>query len=169
MAFVEEVSRYGAAAAVIAEDECGLLPLDAILRGLPSGWVVYCCGPEPLIQAVEAACSTRLDVGLRLERFSAVTTVMDADALDSYTVELRRSNLEVPVKAGLTLLEAIESAGIAVQQECREGICGACETTVLEGVPVHRDSILTQAEKDRCSTMFVCVSGSRSPVLVLDL
>jgi vanillate O-demethylase ferredoxin subunit len=40
---------------------------------------------------------------------------------------------------------------------------------VLEGEPDHRDSILTADEKARCATMFVCVSGSKSARLVLDL
>jgi ferredoxin len=52
---------------------------------------------------------------------------------------------------------------------CEEGICGSCETTVLEGLPDHRDSVLTEAERARNKTMMVCVGGCRSERLVLDL
>jgi ferredoxin-NADP reductase len=169
MAFLEEVTGYGAAVSVQPEDEAGLLPIPEIVAGLPAGWAVYCCGPEPLIAAVESACSTRPDLHLRLERFVAVTVEAAADAEASYTVVLDRSGAEVVVGARESLLEALEAAGVEVGQECREGICGACETKVLSGDPDHRDSILTAAEKESCSTMFICVSGSRSPRLVLDL
>ena len=60
---------------------------------------------------------------------------------------LQRSDVEVRVSPDTTLLDAIEAAGVQVEQECREGICGACETKVLDGDPDHRDSILTASEK----------------------
>ena len=44
-----------------------------------------------------------------------------------------------------------------------------CETTVLEGMPDARDSILTDAEKAEGRTIMVCCSGSRTARLVLDL
>jgi uncharacterized 2Fe-2S/4Fe-4S cluster protein (DUF4445 family) len=104
-----------------------------------------------------------------VERFAATEHSAAEDALSAYTAFLQRSDVEVRVSAETTLLDAIEAAGVEVEQECREGICGACETKVLEGDPDHRDSILTASEKALCSTMFVCVSGSKTPRLVLDL
>ena len=168
MAFLESVEVYGELGQVVPEDEQGLLPLNEIVAGLPTGWTVYCCGPEALLSAVEAVCSAR-GVRLRVERFAAVEQAAADDAVDEYTVVLSRSDREVPVARGRSLLDALEAAGVDVQQECREGICGACETKVLEGEPDHRDSILTAEEKELCSTMFLCVSGSKSARLVLDL
>ena len=52
---------------------------------------------------------------------------------------------------------------------CEEGICGSCETRVLEGTPDHRDSVLTAAEQAKGEVMMVCVSGCKSERLVLDL
>lgn len=169
MAFLDEVAAYGAAATVYPEDEVGLLPVVDVVQALPSGWAVYCCGPEPLLRAVESACSSRPDLTLRLERFVPVAAEASADAPETYTVVLDRSALNVEVGKEDSILEALEAAGAPVSQECREGICGACETKVLEGDPDHRDSILTAAEKASCSTMFICVSGSKSKRLVLDL
>ena len=40
---------------------------------------------------------------------------------------------------------------------------------MLDGIPEHRDSILTEAERQASETMFVCVSRSVSPRLVLDV
>lgn len=169
MAFLEAVESYGDRARVLPEDAVGLLPLGEILDGLPRGWSVYCCGPEPLLRAVEDACASRPEVALRVERFAATEHTAAEDALAEYTVLLQRSEVEVRVSPDTTLLDAIEAAGVEVDQECREGICGACETKVLDGDPDHRDSILTATEKALCSTMFVCVSGSKTPRLVLDL
>ena len=50
-----------------------------------------------------------------------------------------------------------------------EGGCGNCETRVVEGVPDHRDFYLTDDEKRQNDLIMICCSGSKSPVLVLDL
>jgi ferredoxin len=50
-----------------------------------------------------------------------------------------------------------------------EGICGACETKVIEGTPDHRDVVLTEAERQASKTMMICCSGCKSERLVLDL
>jgi ferredoxin len=50
-----------------------------------------------------------------------------------------------------------------------EGICGTCECAVIEGTPDHRDSMLTDAEREAGEVMMICVSRSRSERLVLDI
>jgi ferredoxin len=50
-----------------------------------------------------------------------------------------------------------------------EGTCGTCECDVIEGDPDHRDSVLSEAERERGDTIMICVSRSRSERLVLDL
>ena len=40
---------------------------------------------------------------------------------------------------------------------------------MLEGVPDHRDSVLTQAEREANEVMMICISRSCTPRLVLDL
>jgi hypothetical protein len=40
---------------------------------------------------------------------------------------------------------------------------------VLEGIPEHRDSVLTKAERERAGLMCICVSRAQSERLVLDL
>jgi ferredoxin len=66
-------------------------------------------------------------------------------------------------------LDALDDAGVPVPSSCREGTCGTCETTVLEGEVEHRDSILTDEERTSGNTMMVCVSRARSARLVLDV
>jgi len=50
-----------------------------------------------------------------------------------------------------------------------EGICGSCDTRVLEGTPDHRDMVLSASEQASNQVMMVCVSGCKSDRLVLDL
>jgi hypothetical protein len=49
------------------------------------------------------------------------------------------------------------------------GICVTCETPVLEGTPQHRDSVLDDQDKAAHDRMMICVSGSHSPRLVLNI
>jgi vanillate O-demethylase ferredoxin subunit len=50
-----------------------------------------------------------------------------------------------------------------------EGVCGTCETPVLEGIPDHRDSVLSKREREANKVMMICCSGSKTGKLVLDL
>jgi ferredoxin len=66
-------------------------------------------------------------------------------------------------------LRVIEKAGVKVDCMCREGICGSCETAIVEGVADHRDSYLSDDEKAAQKTMMLCVSRCKGARLVLDL
>ena len=57
----------------------------------------------------------------------------------------------------------------AVLSSCAEGTCGTCETAVLSGLPDHRDSVLTDEEREAGDCMMICVSRSCTARLVLDL
>ena len=86
-----------------------------------------------------------------------------------FVVVLARSNGEVRVRQGQTVLEALEEAGFEVNYSCKKGVCGACETKVLDGIPDHRDMILSTRERAAGKTMMICCSGAKSDRLVLDL
>jgi ferredoxin len=63
----------------------------------------------------------------------------------------------------------VRGAGVEVLFSCTEGTCGTCETDVLEGTPDHRDSVLTDEEREAGETMLICVSRCLGKRLVLDL
>ena len=86
-----------------------------------------------------------------------------------FTVVLAKSNRTVFVEEGKTILETLLDEGINPSYSCMEGVCGTCETRVLEGVPDHRDLILSDAEKAAGKTMMICCSRAKTPTLVLDL
>jgi ferredoxin len=88
---------------------------------------------------------------------------------DAFEVVLARSELALVVPGGRSVLEVVEEAGVGVLSSCTEGMCGTCETAVLDGTPDHRDSVLTEEEREAGDCMMICVSRSLTPRLTLDL
>jgi ferredoxin-NADP reductase len=167
MAFVDELERYPGMVSLQPQDQFGLLDLETILGAPDPDAAVYCCGPEPLLAAVEHACARWPQGALHVERFAPKE--LDAVAETAFEVEIASSGRRIPVPAGLSILHALENAGLSVLSSCQEGTCGTCETGVLAGRPDHRDSVLTRAEQEVCDIMMICVSRSTTPLLVLDL
>jgi ferredoxin-NADP reductase len=152
---------------VCPEDECGLLDLDSFLAGVGASTHVYVCGPELLIEAVEVRAAGWPPDTLRVERFRPRSGALDG-VDEPFTVVLERSGVTVQVAAGQTIVEAIERAGIGVPTSCREGTCGTCESEVLQGIPDHRDSVLTDTERKSNKVMMICCSRALTDTLVLD-
>jgi ferredoxin-NADP reductase len=169
MAFAAELrEQYGDRITLCPQDETGLLDLDALLGTPAAGTAVYCCGPAPLIDAVQDRGRAWPPGSVHVERFTPVAG--PAVAGDSaFEVELTLSGRTVTVPADTAILQALEDAGVPVLSSCREGTCGTCETAVLAGVPDHRDSLLTEAERATGDTMLICVSRARTDRLVLEL
>ncbi|MEU3839212.1 PDR/VanB family oxidoreductase [Streptomyces sp. NPDC028635] len=166
MAFGGELDALtGGRVTLVPQDEQGHIDLEAALAGLPGDALVYVCGPEPLLTAVQERCPREQ---LRLERFAAPAVERTGDD-SAFEVECRRSGLTVTVGADTSVLDAVEAAGVAVPSSCRDGICGTCETRVLAGTPEHRDLLLSEAEHSASATMMICVSRCASDRLVLDL
>ncbi|WP_326836027.1 PDR/VanB family oxidoreductase [Amycolatopsis rhabdoformis] len=161
MAFLAELAGYGDRVRVLPEDTHGLLPLADIVA---EGRLVYCCGPEPLLAAVESVCPPDR---LRVERFHP--RVVSAAASGSFEVLASLSGQTVEVSATESILDALDLAGVGVPSSCREGTCGTCETPVLDGEVDHRDSVLTAEERAAGKSMMICVSRARSARLVLDV
>ncbi|MER7169932.1 PDR/VanB family oxidoreductase [Streptomyces mesophilus] len=168
MAFRTELARYGDRVRIRPQDTTGLLDLDGLLGTPLPDTLVYCCGPEPLLAAVEEHCARWPRGALRVERFTP-KPVEDAGQDEGFEVELAGSGLTLKVPAGRSILETVEAAGVTALSSCREGTCGTCETEVLAGVPDHRDSVLTEEERASGEFMMICVSRAHSSRLLLDL
>ncbi|WP_328500743.1 PDR/VanB family oxidoreductase [Streptomyces sp. NBC_00457] len=165
MAFTEELRRYGDRVTVAPQDEAGLLDLSSVLDDLPEGTLVYCCGPGPLLDAVEERCPAGV---LHVERFSPKEQQRTGDD-EEFEVVLQQSGRTLTVPADASVLDTVRAAGVEVLFSCTEGTCGTCETDVVEGTPDHRDSVLTDEEREAGETMLICVSRCRGKRLVLDL
>ncbi|MFF9671688.1 PDR/VanB family oxidoreductase [Streptomyces eurythermus] len=169
MAFRDALlARYGERVRIRPEDAYGRLDLEALLGTPRPGTLVYCCGPAPLLEAVEERCADWPAGALHVERF----TPREPEAPlrgGAFEVELAQTGITVSVPPDKSVLQAVEEAGVQILSSCREGTCGTCETTVLEGTVDHRDSLLTPAEQEAHDTMMICVSRAACPRLVLDL
>jgi ferredoxin-NADP reductase len=172
MAFAAELAeRHGDRVTTWPQDERGLLDLEALLGEPEDGTVVYCCGPEVLLTAVEQHCAHWPAGSLHVERFAAktLTPAQGVTALDQFQVVCQRSGVTLEVTPDKSILELVEEAGVPITTSCYEGVCGSCQARVLEGIPDHRDAVLNAEQKDSGTVMLPCVSRSRSERLVLDL
>jgi tetrachlorobenzoquinone reductase len=142
------------------------LDVDAIVRGAPGDAHLYCCGPAPMLAAFEAATANLPAERKHVEYFSSKAPPALASG---FVIELRRSGKELVVPPGRSILSVLRDAGVHVAFSCEQGICGSCETRILSGVPDHRDSVLSAAERAANETMMICCSGSRTDRLALDV
>jgi ferredoxin-NADP reductase len=148
------------------EEEGRFLQVAAIVEKLPKNAHLYCCGPAPMLAAFEAATAGWPPEQIHVEYF---TPKFAAAQEGGFVVELARSKRELVIPPGKSILQCVREAGIQVPHSCEEGVCGACETRVISGIPDHRDTILTEQERKESATMMICCSGSKSPRLVLDI
>lgn len=169
MAFADDLQRYGDRVTLVPQDEAGMLDLPTILGTPQPNTLVYCCGPEPLLAAVEAACAPWPTGALHLERFSAKPAQAPEGGDTEFELVLARSGITTTVPADQSVFDVVRAAGVSVLGSCLEGICGTCETAVVEGEVDHRDSVLSDDEREANDYMMICVSRCRSARLTLDV
>lgn len=165
-AFREELEQHSQVHFHFDDEKGGVLPIGDIIAKLPKNAHLYCCGPMPMLSAFENATVDWPPGQLHVEYFTPKFTAAEEGG---YIVELTRSKKELTIPPGKSILQMVREAGIDVPYSCEEGVCGACETRVISGEPDHRDSILSESEREQNTTMMICCSGSKSPRLVLDL
>jgi len=148
------------------EPPARMLDLPAIVKAARPDAHLYCCGPVPMLEAFEAAAADRPAGHVHVEYFKA----REKPAVEGgFEVKLARSKRTIAVQPGQTILDALLGSGIQASYACAEGVCGTCETRVVEGIPDHRDLFLSKEEQEANTTIMICCSGSKSPMLVLDI
>jgi ferredoxin-NADP reductase len=153
---------------IYLKNETRRIPVADVMADLSAEDVVYVCGPESMIDEVEQA-GEKLGIPVRLERFGPVAGEAPSVTGDSFEVELARTGTILTVPEDTRLIDIVRTVVPSVPFSCEEGYCGSCETSVLDGVPDHRDSILSPQEKESNECMMICVGRSKSARLVLDL
>jgi tetrachlorobenzoquinone reductase len=169
-AFLQDIRGLanGNEVSAVFDHEAGSAPLDiaAIAAAASDGTHLYCCGPLPMLEAFKAATRSRPSQMVHLEYFS---TDQEAATEGGFEVRLAKSGRTIAIAPGKTILAALLDAGIPVSYACSEGTCGTCETRVIDGIPDHRDVYLTDDEHAGNKRVMICCSGSKTPMLVLDL
>ncbi|MGV9868561.1 PDR/VanB family oxidoreductase [Rhodococcus koreensis] len=170
MAFVDQLLEFDHAGVhLYPQDEVGFIDLGSALADPDPETLVYCCGPEPLLSAVEDRCRPAWPSdSLCVERFSP-RAIDEHAAETAFEVELVQSGKTITVNHGQSILDAVEQSGVPVLSSCMEGTCASCEVAVLDGVPDHRDSVLDEREREAGKTMMICVSRALSTRLAIDL
>ena len=143
------------------------LDLKDLLSHQLLGSHVYICGPEPMVKALHLLAE---ELGwpenhVHSEQFSSPPMG------DEFKVKLVESNIELVVSGDMSMLEAIEGAGVDAAFLCRGGACGRCELEVVEcdGQLQHNDHYLSDAEKLAGNKIMPCVSRARCSQLSLKL
>ena len=138
------------------------------IAGLAAGGEMYVCGPIGMLEAAKRAwrASGRPGAKLRFETFGSSGRY----ATEAFTVRIPRLGVEIEVPRNLSLLDALEGAGVGMIHHCRRGECGLCALPILavDGVVDHRDVFFTEAEKEENSRLCTCVSRVAGGVLTLD-
>ncbi|MGV8855961.1 MAG: PDR/VanB family oxidoreductase [Devosia sp.] len=148
------------------DDEAGkVMPLLKLAAGVPKAAHVYCCGPSRMIDTFKASAGWRPPDNVHVEHFAGT----NAKPTTAFTVVLKRQGREFYVPAGESIMQVLEDNGIAVAHSCREGVCGTCETRVLEGECDHKDNVLSAREREANGLIMICCSGAKSERLVLDI
>lgn len=170
MAFQDDIGRHaGGEVYLVPQDEMGHPDLHHFLAADQPETAVYCCGPGPLIDAVEVRCLVARPASLHRERFAPSTKTEAVGEGEAFEVELARSGRRITVPEGCGLLATLEEAGYSITNSCRAGICGTCLLRVIEGTPQHNDDLLSDEQRAAGNLILPCVSRSKSKLLVLDL
>jgi len=117
---------------------------------------VYCCGPEPFMQAVR---DMLIALGFDMDHYHqesfthAVETEADAPLLDDFVpdesksaeIVFTASGVTAPCSEVETVLVAAKAAGLNIPNGCNFGVCGTCKVQKLAGEVhmVHNGGIST--------------------------
>jgi cytochrome P450/ferredoxin-NADP reductase len=169
LAFRDELARFGDRVHLHVDSgpKEQLLDVNAVLADAAPDRHLYVCGPNGFMDFVVGAAEANgwTKPNIHLERFGAEVNTDGAP----FTVVARRSGKTFDVQPGQTIADRLTENGVQVQVSCQSGVCGTCLTTVLEGMPDHRDLVQTDLEKASNARITVCCSRSRTKTLVLDI
>ncbi|WP_111510115.1 PDR/VanB family oxidoreductase [Mycobacterium kyogaense] len=140
--------------------------LSAALESAAANTHVYVCGPREFMTKMIALAEKYVAPdAVHFENFHAAEPVAAADN-SPFEVELEGQTYQVP--ADRSIFEVLDENGCDIDTSCQEGICGTCVMQVIDGVPEHRDNVLTKAEKESGELIAVCVSRVKGQRIVLD-
>lgn len=170
MAYREELAaQFGDNLTLHFDDEPETaLDIAALAASMEADEHVYVCGPKGMIEAVKSAMEA---AGISQDRihFELFTSAADQSGDVAFEVEVHATGEVFTVPPGKTIVEVLEAGGIDLIHDCLRGDCGICQTDIIDGIPDHRDVVLSDSEKAEGKVMQICVSRAKSARLVLDL
>lgn len=153
------------------------LDLGGLLRECPPDTHLYYCGPPGFMEAVARAARGWPRACVHFEHFVAPSTREPAlSATGGATTEASESGFQVKlarrgevfdVPADKSIVDVLRENGVDIETSCESGLCGTCRTRFLDGIPDHRDLILSESERE--TDVLICCARALTPMLVLDL
>ena len=89
------------------------------------GAAVYCCGPGPLLDAVEQRCQRWPKGALHVERL-APSKNKEVPADGEFDIELASTDTRLHVPTYSSMLDVLEENGYEVANSCQAGISSTC-------------------------------------------
>jgi vanillate O-demethylase ferredoxin subunit len=173
-AFLDRLANCGFSdhVRIYLDDEPALGRFDAkaILGDPKAGSHLYVCGPDGFMTHVLKSANERgwPDGQVHKEFFASATPISNSSD-GEFEIELAHSGKVLKVPAGKRVLDVLWDAGVDVAASCEQGVCGTCLTRVISGLPDHRDSFLSNDERQANDQFTPCCSRSVTPRLTLDL
>ncbi|HUE91069.1 2Fe-2S iron-sulfur cluster-binding protein [Pseudomonas sp.] len=148
-------------------------PGDKDLSLLDMPETVVICGSHRFAQGLREHTLTMFPTSkLLIESFTpptALVTTEPTDAQASVRLHLTTNDQMLEMPAGKSLLDMLESSGIAVRSQCRAGICGNCRIKVSDGeYTLEPDFCLSDQDKSEGYAL-ACCTFPQSGTLKVDL
>lgn len=163
------IDDHGKNLKLFAKNDEQRVDLAELTRNLPEGCKLYACGPDRMLADLETLSGDWPVGTYNSEHFSTTNGLLDPEQEHAFKVVLKDSGLELEVRADQTLLEVLNGAGIDINCDCREGLCGSCEAEVIEGGIDHRDRVLSRPERATGRRMMTCCSRASGGKITLAL
>jgi len=140
------------------------LDIDAMFADLDAaeGTHIYGCGPARLTDAIRRVARVE---GWPEERvhFEVFQPALDDDFKpEPFEIVVASTGQRVTVPADQSALSILREQGYSMPSSCELGVCGACICGYTDGQVIHRDSVLSLA--DRQARMTPCISRARNSV-----
>ena len=144
-------------------------PLDIarLLSKRPDGANLYVCGPEGFMSYCIASTHDSWPASSVHREYFSVDPAAGHDEERSFSVKIDSTGVTFEIPEDKTIAEVLNSNGFNIPISCEQGICGTCMVRVADGVPDHRDTFQTDAEKDANTLMTVCCSRALSDEITL--
>ena len=167
--FKKELEGFGGLAKTLMHisdgDPSRRLDVSSLLKQPLSESLVYCCGPQSLMDAVSQATSDWSAKKIHFETFTPRT--LDGSDLP-FHIKIASTGQSFHVNSTTTILEALHQNGIRHPFSCEVGLCRTCVTGYQAGDVEHLDQDALSNE-ERKGYLTICVSRCTSDELILDL
>jgi ferredoxin-NADP reductase len=143
------------------------LDIETLVSKYEPGTHIYFCGPPGFMAALKRSLGAWPPHAVHFEYFSAPES--EAGRVDApFQIAIRRTGEVFDVSASESIVDVLKARGRRIETDCRQGYCGTCITRYTGGRPEHRDTVLSEAERQKY-VMICCARAAADAPLVLEL